>query len=207
VEDTAFTMSWDKDICSWALTNQAALKPVLSEAQQQIIDLLESDVRNFTTAEIAEATGIQKYEVSRQAAALAAKGLIEKPVYGQWKAKDQFASLQSPREMQTTDTVAPDVTVTEKGRSVENTIVSTPSNGQPDIPDGITPEEYRECYNTAYSIFINEGLPPDEADRKAREEIRKFIAGYIPPGSEAAASPPACTEVNPPITPDEEVNF
>jgi hypothetical protein len=110
VEDTAFTLSWDKDICSWALTNQAALKPALSEAQQQIIDLLESEARNFTTAEIAEATGIQKYEVSRQAAALAAKGLIEKPIYGQWKAKEQFASLQSPREMQTlqtTDTAEP----------------------------------------------------------------------------------------------------
>jgi predicted transcriptional regulator len=86
------------------------LKPVLSEAQQQITDLLESEARNFTTAEIAEATGIQKYEVSRQAAALAAKGLIEKPIYGQWKAKGKFASLQSPREMQTpqtTDTAEP----------------------------------------------------------------------------------------------------
>jgi hypothetical protein len=36
----------------------------------------------------------------------------------------------------------PNVTVTEKGRSVENTTVSTPFNGQPDTPDGIAPEEY-----------------------------------------------------------------
>jgi hypothetical protein len=104
VEDTAFTLSWDKDICSWAVTGQGVLKPALTEAQQQIVDLLESEARNFTTAEIAEATGIQKYEVSRQATALAVKGLIEKPTYGQWKAKDQFASLQSPREMQTPQT-------------------------------------------------------------------------------------------------------
>jgi hypothetical protein len=91
VEDTAFTLSWDKDICSWTVINQAALKPALSEAQQQIIDLLESEARNWTTGEIAEATGIQKYEVSRQATALAGKGLIEKPIYGQWRAKEQFA--------------------------------------------------------------------------------------------------------------------
>jgi hypothetical protein len=107
VEDTAYTLSWDKDICSWAATSQAALKPALSEAQRQIIDLLESEGRNWTTAEIAEATGIQKYEVSRQAAALAAKGLIEKPIYGQWRAKTEFASLQSPREMQTPQTSEP----------------------------------------------------------------------------------------------------
>jgi RecA-family ATPase len=58
VEDTAYTLSWDKDICSWALTGQAALKPALSEAQQQIVELLESEARNFTTADISEATGI-----------------------------------------------------------------------------------------------------------------------------------------------------
>jgi hypothetical protein len=104
VEDTAYTMVWDKDICSWSLTNQAALKPALTEAQQQIIDLLESEARNFSTSEIAETTGIQRYEVSRQAASLAAKGLIAKPIYGQWKAKEQFASLQTPREMQTLQT-------------------------------------------------------------------------------------------------------
>jgi replicative DNA helicase len=48
MEDTSYTLAWDKDICSWALTNQAALKPALSEAQQQIIDLLENEARNFT---------------------------------------------------------------------------------------------------------------------------------------------------------------
>ena len=85
VEDTAYSLSWDKDICSWAVTNSGTLKPAITEAQQQIIDLLESETRNFTTAEIAEATGIQKYEASRQAQALVAKGLIEKPIYGQWK--------------------------------------------------------------------------------------------------------------------------
>jgi hypothetical protein len=104
VEDTAFTLAWDGDICSWTVTGQGALKPALTEAQQQIADLLESEARNFTTAEIAGSTGIQKYEVSRQAAAMAVKGLIERPVYGQWKAKNQFASLQSPREMQTLQT-------------------------------------------------------------------------------------------------------
>ena len=101
VEDMSYTLSWDKDICSWTVTDSGTLRPALSEAQQQIIDLLESEERNWTTAEIAEATGIQKYEVSRQAASLAAKRLIEKPIYGQWR---KFASLQSPREMQTLQT-------------------------------------------------------------------------------------------------------
>jgi hypothetical protein len=105
----------------------------------------------------------------------------------------------------------PNVTVTERENGVEN---STVSNGQPgtipsDVPDGIDPEEYRGCYNTAYSVFINKGLPPDEADRKAREEIRKFVAGHNPPGSGAVVSPPAYTEAEPPplATPDEEIDF
>jgi hypothetical protein len=88
--------------------------------------------------------------------------------------------------------------VTPVGNSTFLT-VSNASNGQPDIPDGIDPEEYRECYNTAYSAFIGEGLPPDEADRKVQEEIRKFIAGYAPPRSGAAVSSPA--------TPGEEIEF
>jgi hypothetical protein len=78
----------------------------------------------------------------------------------------------------------PNVTVTEKGL---------------DIPEGIAPEEYRECYDTAYSKFTGEGLPSDEADRKAREEIKKFIADHGPPASGAAVSSP--------ITPDEEIEF
>jgi hypothetical protein len=112
VEDTAYTLSWDKDICSWTVTGSGDLKPALPEAQQQIIELLDSEARNFTTREIAEATGIKKYEVSRQAAELAANGLIEKPGYGQWKAKNKpmlddrnkFASLQSRTGMQTLQT-------------------------------------------------------------------------------------------------------
>jgi hypothetical protein len=90
----------------------------------------------------------------------------------------------------------PNVTVTKKGLDVENT---TPFNGQTDtldIPDGIAPEEDRECYDTAYSAFIGEGLPPGEADQKAREEIKRFIAAHGTPASGAA--------VFSPITPDNE---
>jgi hypothetical protein len=76
---------------------------------------------------------------------------------------------------------------------------SNASNGQPDIPDGIATEEYRECYNTAYSAFIGDGLSSEDADRKAQEEIRKFIAGYDSSGSGAVAFSP--------IAVDEEINF
>jgi hypothetical protein len=95
-------------------------------------------------------------------------------------------------------------TVTEEGGSIGNSTFPTPSNasnGKPDIPDGIAPSEYQECYNTAYSVFTNKGLPPDQADRQAREEIRRFVAGYNPPGSGAAVSPPPLTTLN------EEIDF
>jgi hypothetical protein len=140
VEDAAYTLSWDKDVCSWALTGQGVLKPVLSEAQQQIIDLLENEARSFTTAEISEAMGIKKYEVSRQAAALAAKGLIEKPVYGQWKSKNNSGTPQTataPPESNT-ETLPTVTTVTNKPENpslpVENSTVSTVSSSQINVP-------------------------------------------------------------------------
>jgi RecA-family ATPase len=101
IEDSSFTLSWNTDICSWAITGQGTLKPTLPEAQQQIIDLLESEDRNWTTREIEEQTGIKKYDISRQAGDLVKTGFIEKPVYGQWRAKNQFASLHLSKETQT----------------------------------------------------------------------------------------------------------
>ena len=105
VEDTTYSLRWDKDICSWSITQQEALKPLLSEVQQQIIDLLESEAKNWTTNEIAEKTGIKRYEISRQARDLATQGIIEKPVYGQWRVKKppegSLQGLHIYRELQT----------------------------------------------------------------------------------------------------------
>jgi len=98
VEDTTYSLIWDKDICSWSITQQEALKPLLSEVQQQILDLLESEAKNWTTNEIAEKTGIKRYEISRQARDLAAQGIIEKPVYGQWRLKSPELADQEARE-------------------------------------------------------------------------------------------------------------
>jgi DNA-binding transcriptional ArsR family regulator len=73
----------------------------LSGAQQQIIDLLESEARNFTTGEIAEALGKSKQTISEQAAKLAGNGLVEKPMYGQWRGKGSFGVSASYRETET----------------------------------------------------------------------------------------------------------
>jgi hypothetical protein len=87
IEDVSYNLTWDRELCTWTITGQGVMKPILTKAQQQIIDLLDSEERIFTTAEIAKVLGIQKYEVSRQAAVLTTKGFIEKHIYGQWKAK------------------------------------------------------------------------------------------------------------------------
>jgi hypothetical protein len=101
VEDTAYTLSWDKDICSWALTSQAALKPVLTEAQRQIIGLLESEARNWTTAEIAKVLGKSNSTISIQASEIAKAGIIEKPCYGQWRLR--FEDLNTLREVKSSN--------------------------------------------------------------------------------------------------------
>jgi hypothetical protein len=99
VEDTAFTMSWDKDICSWAVTSQAALKPALSEAQQQIIDLLESEVRNWSAGEIIEAAGKSKQAVNDLLSKMKSTGLIENPCRGQWRSKAVKSSYKEPLQL------------------------------------------------------------------------------------------------------------
>jgi hypothetical protein len=98
VEDIAYTLTWDKDICSWALTGQAALKPALSEAQQQIIDLLESEARNWTTAEIVKATEKGAPAVGNLLSKMKDVGLIESPCRGWWKAKGEFTNSLPLRE-------------------------------------------------------------------------------------------------------------
>jgi DNA-binding transcriptional ArsR family regulator len=101
VEDTAYTMSWDKDICSWAVTNSGTLKPAITEAQRQIIDLLESEARNWTTGEIANNLDKSGQTISEQATKLTALGLIEKPCYGQWRIKGSFGVSDTYRETET----------------------------------------------------------------------------------------------------------
>ncbi|MDR1256155.1 MAG: AAA family ATPase [Spirochaetaceae bacterium] len=85
VEDTAYTLSWDRDLCSWAVTDRGALKPALSEAQRQIIDLLESEARNWSNGEIVEATGKSQAAICNILKRLQETGLIESPARGQWR--------------------------------------------------------------------------------------------------------------------------
>jgi DNA-binding transcriptional ArsR family regulator len=101
VEDTAYTMTWDKDICSWAVTGSGSLKPVLSEAQQQIADLLESEARNWTTGEIAEATEKSKAATGNLLKRLREAGRVESLIYGQWRTKSSFTLSPSLRRCET----------------------------------------------------------------------------------------------------------
>jgi hypothetical protein len=65
--------------CLWGL-----LKPALSEAQRQIIDLLESEARNWTTAEIAETLDKGKRRRWRQ------KDLLKNQFMGNGRPKDSL---------------------------------------------------------------------------------------------------------------------
>jgi DNA-binding CsgD family transcriptional regulator/archaellum biogenesis ATPase FlaH len=97
IVDTSFTLSWDADICSWSVTGQGALRPTLTEAQQQIIDLLESEARNWTTKEIADGLGKTRPAVSNLLKKLMETGHVENLIYGQWRAKRSFTVSSSLR--------------------------------------------------------------------------------------------------------------
>jgi predicted transcriptional regulator len=99
IEDTSFTLSWDADICSWSVTGQGALKPALSEAQQQIIDLLKSEARDWSAGEIIEAVGKSKQAVNDLLSKMKGTGLIENPCRGQWRSKAVKPSYREPLQL------------------------------------------------------------------------------------------------------------
>jgi len=98
VEDTSYTLEWDKDVCSWTVTGQGELTSSLSEAQQQIISLLESEERNWTKTEIVDAIGKSKSATGNLLAKMKDDNLIESPYYGQYRAKERNTETPSLRE-------------------------------------------------------------------------------------------------------------
>jgi hypothetical protein len=79
-EDHAYSLEWDKDICSWAITGQGNIEPAIPEGQQQIIDLLESGAKPMGTMDIAKALNKDKGWTSRTAKVLNEAGHIQ----GKW---------------------------------------------------------------------------------------------------------------------------
>jgi hypothetical protein len=93
VEDAAYTLSWNSALCSWTVTERGALKPALTEAQQEIIDLLGSEARDFATAEVVEATGKSKQAVNNLLYKMKGTSLIESPGRGVWRSTLVHSSL------------------------------------------------------------------------------------------------------------------
>jgi hypothetical protein len=84
VEDTSFTLRWDKECCFWTITDIEELKPSLPEAQQQIVDIIESEDRQWSTAEIIEKSGKTKQAVGNLLSKLEKSKLITSPSTGIW---------------------------------------------------------------------------------------------------------------------------
>jgi len=98
IEDASYSISWDREICTWTITGQGALKPILTETQQQIISLLESEEKDWTTGEIKE--GIEKSgaATSNLLKRLQEIGCIESPSHGKWRIKDNYTNSHTYRE-------------------------------------------------------------------------------------------------------------
>jgi RecA-family ATPase len=98
IEDASYSISWDRELCTWTITGQGALKPILTETQQQIISLLESEEKDWTTGEIKE--GIEKScaATSNLLKRLHEMGCIESPSRGKWRVKDHYTNSHLLRE-------------------------------------------------------------------------------------------------------------
>ena len=51
-----------------------------------------------------------------------------------------------------------------------------------DVPEGMSGEEYRDCFDAAYKALAEQGLSHNEAARAARDEIHSFVLTNKPPG-------------------------
>jgi hypothetical protein len=98
IEDMAYTLKWDIDCCSYTITEKGALKPTLPEAQQQIIDILKVEDKNWTTAEIIEKSGKSPQAVNNVLSRMKETGLILSPCHGQWRCKSEYTNTHSPSE-------------------------------------------------------------------------------------------------------------
>lgn len=96
--DVSYTLVWDQDICSWAITGKGELPPTLPEAQQQIVDLLGSKDHDWTLKEIAEEIGKNPTATSNLLNRLEKAGHIERPKYGHYRLKGSFTDSCSLRE-------------------------------------------------------------------------------------------------------------
>jgi DNA-binding transcriptional ArsR family regulator len=103
--------------------------PALPEAQRQIIDLLESEARNWTTSEIIEATEKSKQAVNNLLSKMKDSGLIERPFRGQWKAKSTYTNTPPLRK-----------SVFVYSENPPETILSKPPEA-PAVPAGAPVEE------------------------------------------------------------------
>ena len=151
VEDASYNLSWDKTICTWSITGHGELKPSLTEAQQQIIDLLESEERNWTTKEITEQLGKNKSAISNLLKRLHESGHVESPCYGQYRLKGSFTLSHPLRECESV--------------KVENPDIQCP----PEIPP-----EFRDCYEIALADLLRNGRLPEDARQEAKEAVLDF---------------------------------
>ena len=123
IEDTSFSLDWDKDCCSWTITESGPLVPSMPPAQKEVLDLLESENRAWTTAEIISVLGKSKQSVSNLLSEMRSKGFIESPEKGLWQAKNEYTSTSSLREgVQVYCNEQPSETTTSTG--------TAPSDGQ-----------------------------------------------------------------------------
>ncbi|MDR0447266.1 MAG: AAA family ATPase [Treponema sp.] len=194
VEDTTYTLLWDKDCCSWAITGSGALKPALPEAQQQIVDFLGSEDRVWTTREIVESTGKTNQAVSNLLSRMKDAGLIKNPERGQWRTKSEYTNTHVYRE-------SVNVYSENKPKTLDNTEYTnslslregeyvnlrTDAAGAsqdqdrplPEIPPGCS-----DAYDFAYNDYLNKGYTPEEAGREARQAIKDFLAQIGPESSQ-----------------------
>jgi hypothetical protein len=103
VEDISYTISFNREFCTWSIIEQGALKPALTKAEQQIIDLLEGEKRNWTTGEIAKKLDKTPQTISGQAGKLENLGLIDRPKAGHWCIKGGFGDSAPLKETESSN--------------------------------------------------------------------------------------------------------
>jgi hypothetical protein len=84
MEDTSYTLAWDKDICSWAVTDKGDLVPAITPERQKIVDLLDSELREWRTQEIAEALCKTSGAINNRLKELLGDGKVQKIKHGEW---------------------------------------------------------------------------------------------------------------------------
>ena len=96
IEETEYNVYFDRDSCTWNVTEEAQDAINITVERGEILDLLTAEQRPMKTGEIAQALGKEQSNVSHLIKGLKEDGFLVNPKYGYYQIVETGTDTQTP---------------------------------------------------------------------------------------------------------------